>query len=177
MAEEQPSSSGGGSNVDSWASGYAAPSAPRPHTWPAMVVGGVGVLLGAAALVVALTRPTPEPVAVKAPTYTAAEIAGAQQQLCDTYKMAAQAAQVDTAGTDRALARISTSNGALLLEMAAGNPAVNIEYRDAARALAMAYGTLTAKGTYGVATVAEYQAALDYALAKDAVMKKICGHG
>lgn len=41
----------------------------------------------------------------------------------------------------------------------------------------MAYGTLTAKGSSGVATDAQYQAALDDAIAKDAAMKKVCGGG
>ncbi|WP_253188989.1 hypothetical protein [Mycobacterium colombiense] len=95
----------------------------------------------------------------------------------DTYKLAAQAAQVETAGSDKALARIATSNGAILLEMAAANPVLDAEHRDAARALAVAYGTLTAKGSYGVATDAQYQAALDDAIAKDAAMKKVCGGG
>ncbi|VBA44283.1 hypothetical protein LAUMK136_05548 [Mycobacterium attenuatum] len=89
----------------------------------------------------------------------------------------AQAAKVDTAGTDKALARIATTNGALMLYMAAANPALGSKDRDAARALAMAEGALTAKGSYGVATDAEYQAALDDAIAKDAAMKKVCGGG
>ncbi|OMB98076.1 hypothetical protein A5732_05425 [Mycobacterium colombiense] len=65
----------------------------------------------------------------------------------------------------------------MLLEMAAANPVLDAEHRDAARALAVAYGTLTAKGSYGVATDAQYQAALDDAIAKDAAMKKVCGGG
>ncbi|WP_231639682.1 hypothetical protein [Mycobacterium sp. Marseille-P9652] len=62
-----------------------------------------------------------------------------------------------------------------MLYMAAANPALDGERRDAARALAIAYGTLTAKGSYGVATDSEYHAALDDAIAKDSAMKKECG--
>lgn len=112
-----------------------------------------------------------------APTHTPAETAAAQQQLCDTYKLAAQAAQVETAGTNKALARIATTNDVILLEMTAANRALDAEHRDAARALAMTYGTLTAKGSYGLATDAQYQASLDDAIAKDAAMKKVCGGG
>ncbi|CNM45659.1 Exported protein of uncharacterised function [Mycobacterium tuberculosis] len=59
--------------------------------------------------------------------------------------------------------------------MAAANPTLDANHRDAARALATAYGTLTAKGTYGIASDSEYQAALDDIVAKDAVLKKVCG--
>jgi hypothetical protein len=48
------------------------------------------------------------------------------------------AVRVDTAGTDKALARIATTNGAIMLEMAAANPALDTNHRDAAHALAMA---------------------------------------
>lgn len=41
----------------------------------------------------------------------------------------------------------------------------------------MTYGTLTAKGSYGLATGAQYQAAVDDAIAKCAAMKKVCGGG
>jgi hypothetical protein len=64
-----------------------------------------------------------------------------------------------------------------MLDTAADNPALDADHRDAARVLAAAYGMLTAKGTYGVATDAEFQSALDDAIAKDAVMKKVCGGG
>ncbi|WP_374023620.1 hypothetical protein [Mycobacterium sp. HNNTM2301] len=64
-----------------------------------------------------------------------------------------------------------------MLEMAAANPIIDAKHRDAADALAMAYGTLTAKGSAGVATDAEYQSALNDAISKDAAVKKVCGGG
>lgn len=154
--------------------------ATRSRPWLAIAVA-VTAAIAVAALVFALTLPTDShpsmPTTTAPTTYTHAETATAQHQLCDVYKLAAQAAQVDTAGSDKALARIATTNGALLLNMAAANPALDAEHRDAAHALAMAYGTLSAKGSYGVATDVQYQAALDDAIAKDAAMKKVCGVG
>ncbi|BBY03532.1 hypothetical protein MSEO_40310 [Mycobacterium seoulense] len=93
------------------------------------------------------------------------------------YQLAAKAVQVDTAGTDKALARIATTNGALMLDMAASNPALDANHRDAARALEAAYLTVTAKSSYGVATEADFQSALDDVIAKDAAMKKVCSGG
>lgn len=150
-------------------------SVPRP--WLA-IAPAVTAAVAIAALVVALTRPiASHPLATIATTstYTPAETAAAQQQLCDTYKLAAHSAQVETAGSDKAMARIATTDGAILLEFGAANPAVDSGHRDAARALALAYGTLTAKASYGIATDTQYQAALDDAIAKDAAMKQVCG--
>ncbi|KZS80740.1 hypothetical protein B4U45_14070 [Mycobacterium persicum] len=146
-----------------------------PRIWPTIALAVIATVVAVAALIVALTASKPS--AASVPTYTAAETTAAQRQLCSTYELVAQAARVDTAGSDKALARIATTNGALMLYIAAANPALDASYRDAARALATAEGTLTAKGSYGVATDAEYQAALDDAIAKDAAMKKVCGGG
>ncbi|CCK53919.1 Exported protein of unknown function [Mycobacterium canettii CIPT 140060008] len=152
---------------------------PRTRSWPAITVASIAAVVAVAALIVALTnaRPAATPATTSVPTYTAAETAAAQRQLCDTYRLAAQAVQIDTAGSDKALARIATTNGAVMLDMAAANPALDSNDREAARALAKTYITLTAKGSYGVATDAEYRAALDDLIGKDAAMKKICGDG
>lgn len=174
MAEDQPSSSGGGPTVGPWVPGYPAPSASRPRVWPAMAVGGVGVLLAAAGLIVALTRPTPEPVA-KAQTYTAAEIAAAHEKLCDRYTLQARTVRSDTSGSDESLARIAATDGAVMLYNAAANPALDAKYLDVARALASAYGNVSAMGSKGVASDAEWRAVLDDANAKDAVMRTVCG--
>lgn len=178
MAGDLPPNLGEASTGHPWAAAYPTLPAPRSRVWPATVLAVIAAVAAIGALTTILTYPAP---AVRPPTaastYTAAESAAAQRQLCDTYKLAAQSAQVDTAGTDKALARIATTNGALMLDMAAANPALDANHRDAARALATAYEALTVKGTYGVATVAEYQAALNDAIAKDAAMKKVCGGG
>jgi hypothetical protein len=165
--------------AEQWTPAQATQTPPRSRIWPALALAAIATVLAVAALIVAFTHSThaASPVTTAGPTYSAAETAAAQRQLCDSYTLAASAVRVDTAGNDKALARIATTNGALILDMAAANSALDGSHRDAARALAIAYGTLTAKGTYGIATDAEYQAALDDIIAKDAVMKKVCGGG
>ncbi|BCO54734.1 MULTISPECIES: hypothetical protein [Mycobacterium] len=153
---------------------------PTRSPWLAVAVA-VTAVVAVAALIVALTRePNSHPSATanaSVPSYTHARTATAQKQLCDTYKLAAHAVQVDTNGTDKALARIATTNAAVILESASADPAVDSQHRDAARGLATAYLTATVKATTGVAAEAEWQAALDDVVAKDAVMKQVCGGG
>lgn len=84
---------------------------------------------------------------------------------------------MDTSGNDKALARIADTNGAVMLDMASAAPALDNNHRDAARALATAYGTVTVMGNSSVASDAEYRAALDDVIAKDSVMKKVCSGG
>jgi hypothetical protein len=182
MVGDQPPGHGEGPSVQrpegSWPPPYFQQPASRPRPWLAIAVG-VTAALAVAALVVALTRPTasrPTP-AVAAPAHPPAEVSAAGRQLCDTYKLVARAVDVDTGGQDRALARIATTNGAVMLDNAAANQALEAKPRDAARALAAAYGTLTAMGSNVVATDAQYQAALDDITAKDAVMKSVCANG
>lgn len=109
------------------------------------------------------------------PTFTPAEASAAQRPLCDTYKLAARAVQVDTNGTDKALARIATTNGDVMLDNAATSPALDNKYRDAAHTLATAYLNATAMSATDVANDSQWQAAIDDVIAKDAVMKKLCG--
>lgn len=183
MAGDVPAELGQGPTADppvrDWSPPHFGRPASRPCAWLA-IGAALTAVVAVVALVVALTRPTPSHSSVSntmVPTYTSAETATAQQQLCDTYKLVARAVEVDTSGTDRALARIADTNGALLPTMAVNNPALDANHRDAARALARAYGTVTAKGNTVVASDADYRAALDEVIAKDAVMKKVCGGG
>jgi hypothetical protein len=186
MAGELPPNVGEGPATgppaDAWMPSY--PTRPTPPSRNGRAIGVTALALAALALLLAVTglimtiaqsRHSAPSTSSSVRTFTAAETSAAQRQLCGTYKLVAQAAQVDTAGTDKSLARIATTNGALMLDMAAANPALDAPHREAALALATAYGTLTAKGTYGVASDAEYKAALDDALAKDAEMKRVCG--
>jgi hypothetical protein len=133
-------------------------------------------VVAVAALIVALTN-SKHAAMPPTPTYTAAQTAEAQRQLCDTYKLEARTVRVDTNGNDEALARIAATNGAVMLYNAASNPALDAKHRDAARALATAYGTVSATGSKGVATDAEWRAVLDDANAKDAAMREVCGGG
>jgi hypothetical protein len=136
--------------------------------------------LAVAALVISLTRPTSQAVvstSTPTPTPSATDIGVAQQRLCDTYKLAARAVQVDTNGNDKAFARIALTNSAVMLYDASNDPALDEQHRSAARALARAYLVDTAKSSEGTATEAEFRDAVPDVNAKDAEMKKVCGGG
>ncbi|WP_163745481.1 hypothetical protein [Mycobacterium lacus] len=158
----------------------------RSRTWPLVGVAGlaiVAVVLGAAALIVALTRPTTSgPAAVPgttaAPTYTAAETAAAHQKLCDVYKLAARSVQIDTHGGDRALAGVATVNGAVMLEQAvSATPALAPAERAAAMTLAEAFTSASATASFLHRDDPKWQAMVDDVNAKDARMKAVCGGG
>jgi hypothetical protein len=145
------------------------------------VILAVVGLVAVSALIVgvfALARPMPTAAppapAVSTPSYTAAQIASAQQRLCGTYTLAAHAVAADTNGDDKALARIADTNAAVLLDDAANDPALDANVRAAAKALASAYATAVAKGSATVATDAEWRAALADINAKDGVLRKLC---
>lgn len=162
-----------------WPGPHFPPPASRPRPWTAIALA-VTAAIAVTALVVALVRPTASRSSTSTtttPTYSSAETAAAQKTLCDTYKLVARAVEVDTSGNDKALARIADTNGAVMLDMASAAPALDTNHRDAARALAMAYGTVTAMGNSAVASDADYKAALDDVVVKDAAMKKVCGGG
>jgi hypothetical protein len=161
-----------------WPPPYAGQPASHSRPWLAIAVA-VTAAVAVAALIVALTRPmTAKPSSTATvPAFTAAATAAAQKQLCDVYKSAAVAVQVDTNGSDKAFGRIALTNSAALLYNAASDPALDVEHRSAARALATAYLTDTAKSSEGAATEAEFRSAVDDVNAKDAAMKKVCGGG
>jgi len=180
MAGDMPPDFGEGSTsrrpAGQWTPAYPTQPTSRSRIWPAIALAAIAAVVAVAALVVALTySPTAPPPTTTAPTYTAAETAAAQKQLCDTYKLVARAVGVDTNGGDKALARIALTNAAAMLDNAAANPALDANHRDAARALASAYLTDTAKSSSNAFTEPEFRAALDDVIAKDAVMKKVCG--
>lgn len=186
VTDDPPSHPGAGPHagppVGQWAPGYPAPQPPRSRTWPAIALGAmvlalVATVVAVVALVAATSRPsgsTGAPVP-PAPTYSAAEVSAAHQKLCDAYKLAAWSVEIDTNGTDKAVARVALANGAGMLSDAADAPALDGKDRDAARALAMAYRSANALGS--VATDAVYRTALDDIVAKDAAMRQRCGTG
>ncbi|CAJ2333086.1 MULTISPECIES: hypothetical protein [Mycobacterium tuberculosis complex] len=149
---------------------------PRTRSWPAIVVAAIGAVVAVAALIVALTnaRPAATP---SVPTYTAAETAAAQRQLCDTYKLVARAVHFDTNGNNPAFARIALTNAAAMLDSVETDPALDGRHRDAARALAAAYRTLTAKSSSDAFAEVEYRAALGDVNAKEAAMNEVCADG
>lgn len=150
--------------------------------WPAIALGAmflalVATVLAVIVLVAATSRssgpsgaPTPA-----APTYSAAEVSASHQKLCDAYKLEARSVEIDTNGTDKAVARVALANGAGMLSDASDSPALDSKDRDAARALATAYRTANALGS--IATDAEYRTALDDIVAKDAAIRQRCGNG
>ncbi|ABL04684.1 conserved hypothetical membrane protein [Mycobacterium ulcerans Agy99] len=157
-----------------------------PRTWPLValaIIAIVGVVLGAAALVVALTRPgnagsAAAPTTTASPTYTAEEIAAAHQKLCEVYKLAAREVQIQTHGNNQALAVAAVVNGALMLQQAVdASPALTSSDRAAALALAEAFTNANAFGSNAHLDDAASQAAIDNANAKDEQMKAICGGG
>lgn len=182
MVEGVPSGFSEGPSAQPPAGSWPPPNlgqpASRQRPWMAIAVAVTGAV-AAVALSIALTRPAPShpAVATATPTRTSTEIAMAQQRLCETYKLAARAVQVDTNGSNKAFARIAPTNSAVLLYNASNDPALDEQHRSAAPALATAYLTDTAKSSEGAATEAEFQDAVADVNAKDAAMKKVCGGG
>ena len=163
-----------------WAPAFPPQPPPRPRAWTAIALGAVAALLGGAALVVALTRPTSSSSSVSTatsatPSYSADQTAAAHQKLCDAYKLAARAVQIETNGTNQAFAGIATVNGAVMLEEAVNaSPALAPSERAAALALAESYSNVAATSSLASGQDPAWQAALNDANAKDAAMKKVC---
>lgn len=154
---------------------------PRPRAWSATVLAAVAVLLGAAALVVALTR-SPGSLSAgststaTAPSYTAQEAEAAHQKLCDVYKVAARSVDIDTNTDNRALAGAVSVNAAVMLEqVVSAAPAMSSGDRAAALTLAAAYTRATAMGSALQRDDPQFRSEVDDVNAKDAAMKKICG--
>ncbi|WP_230864465.1 hypothetical protein [Mycobacterium canetti] len=131
----------------------------------------------------ALTRPTNSGPATAAgttaePTYTATETAAAHQKLCEVYKLAARAVQIQTHSDNQALGVAGAVNGALMLDQAVNAaPALTPGDRAAALALAEAYTNANAVGSYTHRDDLASQAVIDDVIAKDARMKAACGGG
>jgi hypothetical protein len=140
----------------------------------ALVVGIIGLTRSASTTG---ARPSPA-ISPAAPTYTTAEAAAAHQKLCDVYKLAAHAVQIDTNGTNPAFAGIATVNGAVMLEEAVNvSPAIPSGDRAAALALAEAFSNAAAVASLAGGDDPAWRSAVDNVNAKDALMKKICGSG
>jgi hypothetical protein len=142
----------------------------------ALVVIG---LIAVAALVVGivdLARPNSSGngKALTAPTFTAEQVANAKKNLCSSYQVAARSVKEDTNGTDVALARISLTNSAGMLDEAADNPAVAQSERDAARNLADAYRNAVAIASAFDKNSSVFQQALDDVNRLDGVMATAC---
>ncbi|WP_036450025.1 hypothetical protein [Mycobacterium marinum] len=169
-----------------WIPSHPSQPTPRPRNWRSVALALIaiwGVVLGATALVVALTCQTNNGAAATSPTtdtssYTAEETTLAHQKLGDAYKLAARAVQIQTNGDSPALAGVAAVNGALMLHAAVGAaPALASADRTIALALADAYSNTTAVSSFVHRNDQEWRAALTDVNAKDARMKALCGGG
>lgn len=148
---------------------WPVPPPPRARTWPIAVLALVAVGLAAVSLVMSVTRSGPGSSIV----YTDAQKNAAQANLCERFKLADDAAGTETNGSDIALARISATNAAVILESAASDPALNDKYRSAALALASSYQTMTAEGSRG-ADDTRFRASIDAVNAKTQILRDLC---
>lgn len=184
MAGDLPPNPGGGSagwtpGAGQWPPHYPVKPMRRQRAWPAIALAAIAILLGAAALVAAFVRPMKSSSgAITAtsvvPSYTAADAYTAHQKLCEAYRLAARAVQIETNGTSPERAGIAEVNGAMMLDDVVGAfPAIAPDERAAAVALARAYNNLAAVASLNDNSL--WQPAVDDANAKDAAMKKVCG--
>lgn len=150
------------------------PAAPSPRRSTA-IFAALAALLSVAALIVAIISLTRSADA-SSPHYTAAQQADAKKRLCDSYKLAAHAEHIETNTPNNvALGRLSATNGALILETAAADPALDPKYRDAARALALTYQTLVAVATGKDGGDPELEAVITETNANARAMQELCG--
>lgn len=149
----------------------APPTDQRRHRRPLVlpVLTSVLSVVAFLAAMVALTRPAGVPPS----TFTAAQRAAAKSHLCERYKLAADVEHIETNGSDAAFARISLTNGAVILAAAAADPALASEYRDAALELAQSYQTMAAASTKGPDD-AQFKAALKAVAAEEGTLEKLC---
>ncbi|WP_192831018.1 hypothetical protein [Mycobacterium sp. UM_Kg27] len=80
---------------------------------------------------------------------------------------------IETNGTGAAFARIAAANGAIILEAAAIDPALDNEYRDAALNLAQAYQTMTAAASKG-SDNKQFQDSIEMMTTAQRVLKELC---
>lgn len=155
---------------------WPTPPPARSPRRTSAVLAALAALLSVAALIVAIISLTRSADA-SSPHYTAAQQADAKKRLCDSYKLAAHAEHIETnTPNNTALARLSATNGAVILETAAMDPSLDPEYRDAARALALTYQNLVAISTGRGEGAPELEAAIADANAKDREMIELCGN-
>lgn len=179
MMEDWPSNLGEGPGMDpsagQWAPPYPVAPAARCRMWPALATAAIASLLAVAALIVALVRPAASTSSATSTSssYSVAEVAAAHQKLCDAYKLAARAVQIETHGTSPERAGIAEVNGAMILKEAVnGYPAITPNDRATAVELADAYNNIAAVAS--LSDNSAWQTALDDTNAKDAAMKKVC---
>ncbi|WP_207567992.1 hypothetical protein [Mycolicibacter engbaekii] len=151
---------------------WPEPSPARSHSRSPLVVQAFTLIISLAALtlgIVAVNRPN------SSPTYTEAQRAAAQSMLCERYRLAAESVKIETQTPDNAaLARIALTNGAIMLETASADPALDASVREAVRELAVGYQDLTAMGTAGIVNESQFEDRMDAVNDKNRVLKELC---
>ncbi len=164
---------------------WTAPPVPgRPASNGLIAVGLalVGLIAVAAVVVgiIALTRPASSSAgkaptaAAPTPTFTPDQIASAKKELCSAYQLAAHSVKADTNSADTAIARISLTNAAGILDAAANSPPLNNVERDSARKLAAAYRGIDAISSVFDKTSSVFQQSVDEANQADTAMAALC---
>ncbi len=159
-------------NVTMPSAPWPAPPTVEPRLRSALVLATLGTLLGIASMVLAimvLTRPP------DSPTYSDAQRLAAKTDLFGQFKPAMDAVHIETNGPDAGFGRIALVNGALILETAASNPALESTYRDAANAVVQAYESLGVESSSGRAGDSGFDSAVDAANTKEHFLKDLCG--
>jgi hypothetical protein len=160
-----------------------APNRPRVSGGLVIALAVVGLIASAALVVgiIGLARPTSTSggnpattTSAVAPTSTPDQVASAKKNLCSVYQVASRSVKQDTNGGDTAVARVSLTNAAGMLDAAADNPALGGTERDAARTLAFSYRDVVAVGSVFERTSPVGQASLDDANRADAAMAALC---
>jgi hypothetical protein len=150
----------------------AAPPATQPHRRSPVLLAVLAVLLAVAALVAAIVALTQQ---LATPSYTAAQRAEAKTELCTRYKPAMDAVHIETNGPDAGFGRIALLNGAVVLQGASADPALDSKYRDAALAVVHSYENFVIEASSGRSGDAKFDAALNAVNTKEQVLKDLCG--
>ncbi|WP_218162062.1 hypothetical protein, partial [Mycobacterium malmoense] len=112
---------------------------------------------------------------VAPPSFTPEQVASAKKNLCSAYQLAAHSVKADTNSADTAIARVSLTNAAGIIDAAADNPALGGGHeQEAAHKLAAAYRSIDAISSVFDKTSSTFQQSVDEANQADAIMAALC---
>ncbi|CAJ1495833.1 hypothetical protein [[Mycobacterium] holstebronense] len=135
------------------------------------MVAALGALLGIGSMLLAIVAFTRAPAS---PTYSTAQKTAAKTDLCGQFKPAMDAVHIETNGPDAGFGRIALVNGALILEGASSDPALDPNLRDVAKAVVLTYKDLVVESTLSSAGKSPFDNAVDAVNAKEHVLKDLC---
>lgn len=151
---------------------WPAPPTTQRRQRSALVFAALGALLGTASMILAIVALNRAPAS---PSYSTAQKTAAKTDLCGQFKPVMDAVHIETNGPDPGFGRISLVNGALILETAASNAALESTYRDAANAVVQAYESLVVESSSGRAGDSRFDSAVDAVNAKERALRELCG--